>query len=90
MEKVNLNRLLFDLELDYVKKALEFTNNNVTNAAELLGVKRSSLSMRLKYLGVVIKRSKRAARTIQEKGNGIKRALLLSGINDIEDQLWNE
>ena|ERR1035437_839468 len=52
MEKINLNRILRDLEIDYINKALIFAGYNITNASELLGLKRTTLTMKIKDLNI--------------------------------------
>lgn len=86
MQKVNLNRILKDIETDYVKRALESSNNNITNAAELLGLKRTALSERLETLGLEVKRPKWKQKPKPQQIN----TLFTKHINDIEDELYNE
>jgi hypothetical protein len=86
MEKVNLNNILKDLETKYIKEALTFTGDNITKASELLGLKRTSLTMRLGTLGIEIKRP----RYVVKEKNGIANAFMVRHSNNVEDELWKE
>ncbi len=89
MEKMNLNRFLLEIEINHIKKALEFTDNNVARAAELVGLKRTTLVERLKGLNIVVPRPARkifADRPIAEK----YKYLEVLHSNNVEDQLYNE
>jgi len=87
MEKVNLNRLLRDIEIEHIRRALEHTSENIAAAAELLGLKRTSLTMRLSGLGIELRRPKQ--KFFKEKED-IKNPFLVRHKNNIEDDLWNE
>lgn len=87
MEKVNLNRILRDIEIEYIRQALEHTGENISAAAELLGLKRTGLTMRLTGLGIELRRSKQ--KFFKEKED-IKNPFLMRHPNNIEDDLWNE
>lgn len=76
MEKINLNKVLKDLELSYITQALLATNNNIANAANLLGLKRTTLRMRLNSLGILVKQKEEVSKQI------------LISTNNVEDQLW--
>lgn len=86
MEKVNLNRILRDLEIEYIKKALYETGENITNAADLLGLNRTALVMRLTSLGITTKHGERRK---LDKGKSVV-GLFPNNPNNIEDQLWSK
>jgi hypothetical protein len=97
MRPINLNKLLRDKELHYIKKALLNTDNNIAKAASLLGLKRTALSMRLKGLNIEIIRESTLdsittkvpyikPRKIVEVKNRIHSNLIRS-INDLEGTL---
>lgn len=88
MEKVNLTRVLLDIERDYVLKAMQASTNGMTGAAELLGIKRTSLYEKLNRLDIAFRIPKKA-RIVDEKESSNK-ALLMVHPNNIEHQLWNE
>lgn len=50
---IDLPRLLYRLELRYVLKALRATKNNRTLAANLLGITRTTLVMKLRKFGLI-------------------------------------
>lgn len=89
MEKVNLNMMLKDIEREYVNKALAFCGNNIAQAAELLGLKRTSLSERLSSLGIVIQRPRKKYENLDDKQLKSNPILVLHK-NNIEDDLWRE
>lgn len=47
-ERVNLNKMLKDLELEYIARAMVTTNGNIKAAAAMLGLNRTTLQMRLR------------------------------------------
>lgn len=52
MKRINLRKYLVDEERRIVKEALDFTKNNKNQAADLLGMNRSTLVMKLRKLGL--------------------------------------
>ncbi len=89
MQKINLNRILMDIEIDYVKKALEHTGNNTTQAADLLGIKRTSLVERLKTLGMEIQRPEKKIISKKIDKRYADKYFVQSSKN-IENELYNE
>jgi len=86
MNKIYLDNILKEIEIGYIKSALSFTGNNTTKAAELLGLNRTALVMRLKQLDMVINRPKRI---VKEKKD-IPNAYFARHPNNMEDDLYNE
>ena len=87
MEKVNLNRILRDIEIEYIKRALEESGGNIDKAATLLGQKRNTLSLRISTLQIEFRRARKLA---VRDDIGTKNPVLLSSPNNIEADLWNE
>jgi hypothetical protein len=93
---VNLNQLLFDTEVEFIKRALLATNNNVKEAAALLGLNRTTLVMRLTNYQIEAIRPKivktRALRLVpspkEEKPKKTTPLALAFNPKNLEHTLW--
>ena len=87
MEPINLNKILREIEINYINIALDRADNNVTKAAIILGMKRTALWMRLRGLDIVPKTEKnRRFSPKTEKTNKLHPNLARSD-NDLEGTL---
>lgn len=80
---INLKQILLDIEINYIVNAIEQTGS-IKGAAELLGIKRTTLSMRARYLGITIKQDTRV--TVNYKDPRIEE-IFPPNPNNIEDTL---
>lgn len=56
MKKINITDLTTKIEKKYISKALKETKGNVAKASRLLGLKRTTLLMKIRSLGIIISR----------------------------------
>lgn len=90
MEKINLNKVLRDMEIQYVKQALEHTGENMTRAADLLGIKRTCLIEKCKHLNITFRVPRKVFKPKKEMFRAEVKEVLKRHPNNIEDDLWNE
>jgi hypothetical protein len=56
MKQINITELTTKIEKKYISKALKETKGNVAKASRLLGLKRTTLLMKIRSLGIIISR----------------------------------
>lgn len=80
---MNLKAILKQTESKYISLALKKSNNNIAQAAKLLGMKRTTLYMRMVMLKMVDEPKKK---TVSREPLEYK--CLASHKNSVEDELW--
>lgn len=60
---INLKNYLSTIEVDAIRQALLITDNNKNKAAELLGLQRTTLVMKMKKYGFILNKPLRVTST---------------------------